>query len=514
MLMNRSPRSPFGLFAALGEEDAEVGARWGSVLLIAALALALSVRLYLALSTSFPINDGALFYEFVRGVAGSFPGLPETVRYNGLDVPFAYPPLSFWVAAALVRAGLDPLGIVHLLPIVMNAVYVLLFAALLLKNGHSRLFTALALLFMFTTLRSFEWLVMGGGLSRGLGSVFLLLTLLAAGLPGHEREAAGLPLSRLVLAGICIAGAILSHLEWGVLAAASFVASRALSARGFARFAWDNVVAGAAALLCIVPWLLFVLATHGVEPFLSAGGTSNWSLLNSLLHVPALLFNNRANLFFLLGLVVVLARRDLFWPIFLLLCLFLTPRHSATPVVLGIAAISVHGALAFWALLRRTRLTAPQAAAAMALLLALVLVWQVYRDTRSAGPFRPLPATTIEAMKWVRSNTPGAAYAVVTEHGWYYDAAAEWFPTLTGARSITTVQGREWLPDNAFGRWLAMDVELKGAATCRNVLTTLRGYGRADYIWAQTRQECFRAPPFRAVHRRGDIIIFQVLRPT
>jgi hypothetical protein len=512
MLMNRSPLSAIGSLAAIGRDRPGLGGvRFGTALLLLALTAALAVRAYLAATSHFPINDGALFYEFVRGVAASFPGLPAFVAYNGLDVPFGYPPLSFWVGALLTRLGVAPLDVVQYLPIAMNAAYMLLFAGLLLRAGHSRLFSGIALLFLLATLRSFEWLVMGGGLSRGMGSLFLLLTLVAAGLPPawSERDSERPRPARMVLAGLCIAGAILSHLEWGVLTTGAFVAARALGARDLRSFVRDQLIAGTVALLCIAPWVGSVVAVHGTGPFLAAGGTSQWNAVESALQIFSVGFNNRANPFFFLGLAALAARRELFWPIFILLCLFLTPRHSATPLVLPIAVISAHGVLAFVDLARKLRLSGVQSAIATAMLVALVLSWQVYRDRKWAGPFAPLAPATLDAMRWVRANAAGARFAVVTEHGWYYDASAEWFPTLAGARSVNTVQGREWLPDQAFARWKEMDVQLKSAASCPDMLRALRAFGPAEFVWAQHRIDCFRAALYRPVYRLGDVVIFQ-----
>jgi hypothetical protein len=137
----------------------------------------------------FPVNDGALFLEFVKASAGTFPYLPTSVAYNGLLLPFAYPPLSFWIGVAATKLGADSLAVIRIMPILMNILYVLLFALVLLKSGRSRLFTALAILFFAVNLRSFEWLLMGGGLTRGLGSLFLMLALLAVTVPtGAGKE--------------------------------------------------------------------------------------------------------------------------------------------------------------------------------------------------------------------------------------------------------------------------------------------------------------------------------------
>jgi hypothetical protein len=486
----------------------------GTALLAIMLTLALAFRLFLAVATDFPINDGALFYEFVKGVANSFPGLPTSVRYNGMDVPFAYPPLSFWIAGWLTRLGFDPLDIVHYLPIALNAAYVLLIALLLLRNGHSRVFAAIALLFFAARLRSFEWLVMGGGLSRGLGALFLVLTLLAISVPGPRQERLHeppLPLWRAALAGGLVGAALLSHLEWGVLAAAAFALSRALAARSFKEFTVTSAVGGAASLLIILPWLLFVHGEHGLEPFLAAGGTAGWSLKRSAVRLIAFFLNNLTNPFLLIGAYIVLRRQDYFWPGFILLCLLVTPRHGQTPVSLPLAVLSAYGVIAGWEMLKgfvSKRGPAFTVATSAVLLTIVVHEWPQYRKVKDF--FQPLPSEERQAMDWIRERHGQSSFAVLTTAIWSYDASAEWLPTLTGARSITTVQGREWRPNQEFRRFDDQNQRVLASETCPGLLRRLRFYGRPDFVWAETMRGCFRAPDYAPVYHNAKVTIFRV----
>ncbi len=498
------------LAALLREEGAPASPRTGTLLLAGVIAAAIAFRLWLMAVTDFPINDGALFYEFVRGTAASFPGLPARVDYNGFSLPFAYPPLSFWIGALLTKAGFDALDVVHLLPIVMNIGYVLLIALLLLKGGRSRLFTALALLFFCFRLRSFEWLVMGGGLSRGLGSLFLIGALLAVTVPARGRRP-DLPHWRMALGGAFVAGAILSHLEWGVLAAASLVTSRALGARSIKEFVLQSLIAGLTAIALVLPWLLFVYGTHGLEPFFAASGTSSWNLLTSILSLLELLRPAIANPFILLGGLVMLIRRDLFWIAFVLLCVFLTPRHAPTPLALPLAIFAAQGVLTAWAIAHRFVRSRLVVAGALAGAIALITTVNAYRQYGGTdGQFRPLPGELREAMAWVRENHAGASFAVLNRAIWYYDGTAEWFPTLAQARSTTTVQGREWLPNNAFERARTAESELQHSQSCTEVLERLRPFGASDFIWAETMQNCFAAPAFTRVFRNARVTIFRV----
>jgi hypothetical protein len=479
------------------------------MLLIAVIAAAVAFRLYLLAANDFPINDGGLFYAFVQGIAHTFPALPESVSYNGLTIPFAYPPLAFWIGALLTELGLAPLEVVRATPIAMNIVYIILFALLLLRSGRSALFTALALLFLCTMLRSFGWLIMGGGLSRGLGAIFLLLTLLAIGIPGRERGPA-LPAWRVALAGAFVACAILSHFEWGVDAAACVILSRALGSPSVKDFVRSNLIAGSVAAMVVAPWLLLVIQLHGVTPLLAAGGSSSWGLLAPIGHFISFLLSSLANPLILIGGVIALRRREYFWPAFFLLCLVLTPRHAFTPATLPLAVFCALAIISLYEAMARRGLSPKRAAAIAAVAAAAALLVQSYRGITGSGPYRPLDREARAAMAWVAATYPGSGFLVVTDQPWPRDASAEWFPILAHARSVNTVQGREWLPDRAFARWNEMDLALKKSRSCEAALAVLAKHERSQFIWAEARKDCFRAPAFQPVYRNAKVTIFRV----
>lgn len=483
------------------------------LLLIVVIAAAVAFRLYLLATTDFPINDGGLFYAFVEGIARTFPALPESVSYNGLTIPFAYPPLAFWIGALLAELGLAPLEVVRATPIAMNIVYIILFALLLLRSGRSALFTALALLFLCTMLRSFGWLIMGGGLSRGLGAIFLLLTLLAIGIPGRERGPA-LPAWRVALAGAFVGCAILSHFEWGVDAAAAVIASRALGSPSVKDFVRSNLIAGIVAAMVVAPWLLLVIELHGVTPLLAAGGSSSWGLLAPIGHLISFLLSSLTNPLILIGGVIALRRREYFWPVFFLLCLVLTPRHAFTPATLPLAVFCALAIISLYELMARRGASPKRAAAIAAVAAAAALLLQSYRGiTAGSASYRPLDREARTAMAWVAATHPGSAFLVVTGQPWPLDASAEWFPILAHARSVNTVQGREWLPNRAFARWDEMDIALKKSLSCQEALAILAGHERPQFVWAEARKECFAAPTFEPVYRTAKVTIFR-LAPT
>jgi hypothetical protein len=486
--------------------------RAGLALLFAVLAAATAHRLYLLAATDFPINDGGLFHAFITETARTFPAIPTSIAYNGLSIPYAYPPLAFWIGALLTRSGADPMAIVHVMPIALNALYVLLIALLLRKSGRKSLFVALALLFFCTQLRSFEWLVMGGGMSRGLGAVFLILTLLAVGVPkpGQRNR---LPTRRAILAGASVAGAIGAHLEWGIDAAACVLLARMLGSAGVREFVRSSAIAGVTALLLILPWLATVYVAHGLAPLVAAGGSSPWNVLTFTEHFIWLIMMFLENPLIAIGLAILIRRRDFFWPGFLLICLILTPKHGPTPATLALAVLAAVGLVWLLALLRerfRHRWIAATATAAVALLLTIP---QLDRNFLAQGPtLRPLKPEERRAMRWVAATHPGAAFLVLTGRPWWYDSSAEWFPVLARARSVNTLQGREWLPNHAYQIWFDRDRARRAAGSCEDLLRRLASYERPEFVWAETRQDCFTTAAYRPLLRDGVVTIFQPIQ--
>jgi len=479
------------------------GDRFGALVLGLALGLIALHRIYILFATDFPINDGGLFVAFVRGIADTFPALPHTAQYNALEIPFAYPPLSFWLAAAATKFGIDAIAIVHVAPILMNILFASLFA-LLLTRGHSRLFAGVALLFFASNLRSLEWLVMGGGLSRGLGSLFLLASLLAVRVPDGRPA---VPLQRMALAGAAIGATVLSHFEWGIDAAAAVVLARVLGSRSLREFVAGTAVAAGVAMLVVAPWFLFVWAAHGQGPFLAAGGSSDWG--EGLGHLRTLAVASLHNPFLAIGGLVVLWRRAFFWPGFILICILLTPRHSPSPLALPAAVLSAYGLIAFGQWLARhlrPALASGLTAAAAALVLLFPLdAWYLAK----VHPFRPLPAAERQAMAWVSDEHPGEAFFVLTDQPWWYDASAEWFPILANARSINTVQGWEWMPDGAFWNRYRLDLFVKRSRTCDALLGRMAGFGQPRFIWASVNRRCFD-PRFPKVFKNNAVTIYAV----
>jgi hypothetical protein len=59
-------------------------------------------------------------------------------------------------------------------------------------------------------------------------------------------------------------------------------------------------------------------------------------------------------------------------------------------------------------------------------------------------------------MQWIAENTtPSSNFLVLTgETEAMCESSAEWFPALTKRKSLSTLQGREWILGNKFGEFM------------------------------------------------------------
>jgi len=128
-----------------------------------------------------PWRFGGLYLEFARQIYQNHYLFPVTIphyTYGGL--PFAYPPLPFYIESFLVfTLGLPEFLIVNLLPPIVSVVSLILFYVLIkkiLKNKYSQLISlALFSIFPICYWEQLE----GAGLAESFGTMFIILLILA-----------------------------------------------------------------------------------------------------------------------------------------------------------------------------------------------------------------------------------------------------------------------------------------------------------------------------------------------
>jgi len=138
------------------------------------IILGLLVRLPYFFSYDFALNDGALFAQMSEAIRLNHYILPEVVEYNRTVIPFAYPPLAFYVVAFLTDLlRLDVLDVVRYLPLGFNLLSIGAFVLLASQLINNKLVFLYTCLFFPLIPRSYEWLIMGGGVTRSVGFFFV-----------------------------------------------------------------------------------------------------------------------------------------------------------------------------------------------------------------------------------------------------------------------------------------------------------------------------------------------------
>ncbi len=456
---------PIEYSPATAVQERETHQTWTRHILWFALPvfLALVARLPFYWSSPYPLNDGGMFAQIVDDLRANHFALPRYTTYNFENIPLCYPPIGFYLGAIWAtlfhQTSLDALRWV---PLAFNLLSLPVLYLIGLEFFESAWLASAATCIYAVVPRGWEWLVMGGGLTRSPGE-FLALVAILLFLKATKQHRRGLA----VWAGIAVGLSLLTHLEAGLFAAVSLVVL------AFVFMPVRNglpllLISGAVSTAVFVPWLLWAMARSGPGPFAAAFLThgadgSSTTLLTAGTALPWLF----------LAVVMALFRQPA-WAVWILAIYLLIPRSAETHVAI---VLSLFGA---WLLSKvaewlkssprvphrlgfaRTSPGATLLALCGLLCLAFSLrfvhrhhntgdrLHDLYLDYRAT-----LAPGDVQAMYWIRSHLPeNAKFLVFDERSgfWSRDLVAEWFPYLAQRESVLTAQGREWLPHNAFAR--------------------------------------------------------------
>ncbi len=424
------------------------------------------------LAADFPLNDGALFSIMVDALREHQLAIPPTVRYNGLEIPFAYPPLGFAAAALLGAVGVSTLDALRLLPLLANLATIAAFALLAATVLRPGLAAGLATLIYVILPGSYVWQIMGGGLTRAFGLCFALLALAQAYLLATRGER-----RRVVLLGLFAGLTALSHLEmaWFLTLGVACI----LLGFGRRRSALVGAaLAAAIAALVASPWWVVILSRHGLGPLLAAGQTGSL-LTGARGDQPGAAIDPGAVAFVVMLLAIsvgmLLPGDPRTVAVGALGVLLLADTRSFAWLSASVLALAL-GGFAAAALLGlpplrslapsepggRPRGRSPANAVVTGFTLAIVLGATYFFNAGEIVALEALSHDERAAMAWAAANTPPATrFVVLSGDAWSIDRSSEWFPVLAQRVSVATPQGTEWLPGREFANRVAQHTELQ-----------------------------------------------------
>ena len=424
------------------------------------------IRLFYVLQSDFPLNDGGMFYTMIKDLQAANYHLPAFTSYNQAAIPFAYPPLPFYLGGVLNSwFGIDLIQLLRFLPLVFSVLSIPAFywlAKMVLKTDVQR-GAAVFIFALFSPV--YTWQIMGGGLTRSPAFFFMILAFGAclSWVKQHKWSAFIWMIIFTALTTLC-------HLEMLWMLAISFLVIFFVSQRtwkGFGQF----LLAAVAVLLLTSPWWGTVIALHGLSPFIQAMNNGAFNILRVFASLFFLTSTQDLNqiLFQLLALVgVFLAFRERNWllPAWWLALVLFDPRSSQRSVAVPVALLAglvldqwlewVSTHLPWRKRVNISLLDQPVdfSNGWIKLILTVLLFSFMLNDTigfyTSGSLLSNLNKENRAAMQWVKQNTSSESQFLVIDFpgGWYDDRVGEWFPTLSERISILTAQGQEWLPEN------------------------------------------------------------------
>lgn len=424
------------------------------VLLIAALGAVL--RVAPGWIAGFPVNDGGMFLSMIRDLRSSDFLLPRITSYNFADIPFAYPPLGIYAAAIIAESlSVSEVELLRWLPPLVSAAIIPAFYWLTRQifDSEGKAVTATAVYALLPN--SSDWLVMGGGLTRSLGILFLLFSVgcVRRVFRGNDRKS-------LPHAVLFCSLAALSHPEAGLQTAALCLLLWVFYGRNLEGIK-NAVLIAIGTLILTAPWWFTVINDHGISPFESAIQTGiRETLWASLFHS---IFSTQGGLpilttLFLIGLFAASRRRDFLLAAWAFVPFFVDPRNAPAITIFSVVMLAAEGlhylnaefvrayAKTFRANESSARVPSRLALGGFIVMLTYLLLvsWRENSNLLRIS----LTRTDRETMEWVRNHTPPESrFLLFTNTGQISpmaDSYQEWFPALAERRSQNTLQGTEW----------------------------------------------------------------------
>ena len=488
------------------------------------------VRLYPVWAAGFPVNDGGMFYRIVQDLIDSGFRIPMYTTYNQLQIPFAYPPLPFYLAGGLHLVLRIPiLEIIRWLPAFFSILTIPAFfwlARVLLVDEKK---AAVATLFFAFLPRSFEWLIMGGGLTRAPATLFFLLFVgyLIRVFRDQDRKA----IVYAVLSGGVI---LLTHPERSLHALTSamlFFVFFVRTKRGLV----DAFLVGLGVALVSTPWWAVDLARYGWGPLWQANQAGGE---RALFWSPLLLLNFTDEtiaftaLLSVIGMMFEISNRRWLLPAWAVLPFLTDPRsapHIAPIQFSMLAAIALIDVI-LPALMPKhdpeNLLDGRAGKTVVSYFLILGLVNGLLNAFTLASVH--LSAEERDALTWISEQVPSSGHAFLIyprESDAALSPLLEWFPALTSQTSLSTYQGREWLNgrlhSDAFFEarevWLACGDQDE---TCLEAWMRSSG-GTVEYILFSSKEpQGFKrlalslksSPNYELIYQNAEVEIFQKIR--
>ena len=498
MQQSKNPKTIRGHLKSMNREE-----KAAVILVGTALILGIFIRLIYIFQEDFPLNDGGLFYAMIRDLQANRFLIPAVTQYNLSNLPFAYPPLAFYLTGFLNSAfDFDLFSLMRWLPFIFNILTILVFyhfARQLLKDPIR---AGIATLFFALLKPGYEWLIMGGGLTRSPAMFFCLLSLdrYLMLIESDDKRA-----RRIITVIVFYSLTFLFHMEIGWYTTYSLALLWFFKGRTKQNFI-SSVIIVCGVFFATSPYWVQVLYNNSYRPFLN--GIFSGGYIPFLSAFGLYYFNFTEEMAFpvlgalaLVGLIISMYKKDYLFVVWLVLNTILNARsvnrNDVIPAAMLISVGILDGVFLFvqkYSLAIMTKKEVSTVTSELfkrsAILVIYILCAYVVLNSYLAKYTDQalnyfLTRGERQAMVWIKENTPSDAQfiSLPSSRWWETDSTAEWFPALTERHNAVTVQGTEWRPD--YKLKIADYKELNSAIKSGRftVETLLEKYPTVNYVY-------------------------------
>ncbi len=422
-----------------------------------------------------PFGNGGLYILFAREIMRHHYALPVTIPYYTINgVPYAYPPLAFYIVAILLDlTSVAEFTLSSFLPAIFSCVTVVVFYRMAIEFTQDERTAAFATLIYASLPAAFVEHLPGEGLVEALGTITFIVAviwLLRASWSNDRRylllAGAGIGLNVLTSPGAAYGIVISAVVLWLI---GHFRQARLWSGRLIAALAWGGLVSA--------PYWLTVAIRHTSAIFLRTFFNQHLNILTDLVFKASIAISEEPFLavwgtLALLGFLWCLASRRHLLPIWTL-SIYAIPREFPYLLAVPLALLAAYGLLevvvpAFRRLEREHRVS-KRIADLVILILLVYGLWSALNVS-----FRLVISETyvtreeLETMQWIRANTPQEATFLVLGD------ELEWFPAVTERTTLNVPEGSEWAETDTVYR-LEGDLSMCRLPSCW--LETTHQYG-------------------------------------
>ncbi len=445
------------------------------LLLITFIILGIFVRSVhlLNIELNLPVHSGGLFLFFSENIASNDFQIPKTIPYYSEGgIPFAYPPLGFYIIAVLITIFKIPgFIVINVLPVVISciSVGVFYFVSKLLSNSK---IVQCCLVLVYSILPSaFQQQIEDEGTAEALGTLALLLLLYFSIKVFYSRR-----IKDFILLGIsgalCIISAPGSAYAGAILLTLSGHLLLIIAPNKMYTFKALMISSCIVLILTSAYWFP-VIRNHGIEIFtttLSAqhpDSTGVYKIIETYLsfNISSAKHPFFWNTLIALGAFLTIATKKAFIVIILAI-LMLIPRESPWLISIPGSFLGGYGLAHIIQILQKdAKKSIYYATLSSVVIVALVSyggLQAYYASSRVANLQRPdRTRATLAVSDWIHDHTDTSARFIILD-----SYLREWTPRLFLRTVLNVPQGTEWKPTVAenirgFNEYVSGCVELQ-----------------------------------------------------